>query len=196
MNSFKTLAACSLAFALTATAPAFAREMVSTITELDSLPPLPGDFPEPHDPGQLFFLQRSMNSNTVVYAANLDQSGAIDPAQPLQVFWRRYNNEGERRGLNFFERVLAFGARIVHAHAGEYDATIAGYPERKFTVELDKTGTPIAIARMGEHLARLFAVYVKMEGSGFIPTIVSADIFGIDEATGKALQEHLVPRGN
>ena len=194
MKTHKIVAAC--VFSLALTMPALARAMVSTVTELDSLPPLPGDFPQPHDPGQLFFLQRSMNSNTVVYASNLDSSGAIDPAQPLQVFWRRYNNDGEQRPLNFFERVLAFGARIAGAHAGEYDAYVVGYPERKFTVELDKSGTPVAVVRMGEHLARLFAVYVKMEGSGFIPTIISADIFGIDQTSGKALQEHLVPRSD
>jgi hypothetical protein len=194
MKKWMNVCAWGLGFLLTAATPGFARDMASTVTELDRLPPLPGDFPVPHDPGQLFYLQRSMNSNTVVYAANLDPGGTIDPQNPLNVFWRRYNNEGERRPLNFFERVLAFGARIAEAHAGEYDAYVAGYPERKFTVEMDKSGTPIAVVRMGEHLARLMAVYVKMEGSAFIPTIISADIFGIDEASGKVLQEHLVPR--
>ena len=68
--------------------PAAAREFQSQVSELDHIPAMRGDFPVPRDPNMLFYVERSVNANTVVYAAHLDPSGRIDPASPVDVYWR------------------------------------------------------------------------------------------------------------
>src|ERR1700749_3275258 len=126
----------ALLFGLTllGSVPAAARELVSEVTEMDHVPALPGHFPVPSDPNMLFYVQRSSNSNTIVYAAKLTGSGQIDPKNPVEVFWRRYTEQGQRRALYFIERVLAFGisASPMPGRPNEFEADINGYPERKF----------------------------------------------------------------
>jgi len=185
-----------LGMTLLGAAPAAARELVSEITELDHMPPLPGHFPVPSDPNMLFYVQRSSNANTIVYAANLTAPGQIDPKKPIDVFWRRYNEKGERRALYFFERILAFGVSTSPApgHANEIEANVVAYPERKFSVEIGKSGAPEAILQIGGHSAKLVSAYLQLDESGLIPSLVYCDIYGIDRASGQVLHERLSPK--
>jgi hypothetical protein len=192
----KLFCAFVLAVSIFGASPAPARELASDVTELDHMPPLPGNFPVPNDPNMLFYLQRSTNANTIVYAANMDAQGHIDPDTPIDAYWRRYAEEGQRRGLHFLERLVAFGvhARPIAGHANTFNADIAGYPERSFSVEIDKTGSPEAVTKMGARNARLVAAYLQLDEHGLIPSLVYCDIYGVDQATGQLLKEHLVPK--
>ena len=68
--------------------PAAARDFASTVTESDTLPRLRPEFQTPGEPNQLFYVQRSVNANTVVYAARLDARGDFDSREPVEGFWR------------------------------------------------------------------------------------------------------------
>lgn len=176
--------------------PVSARELVSTITVLDRLPPPPrADFKVPSEPNMLFYLQRSTNANTIVYAANVIGPGRIDPNNPIDVFWRRYTEHGERRDLDFIQRTLAYGAtpRPVAGHPNEFDANIVSFPEVRFRVGMDQTGNPEAIFQIDGRRARLVSAYVKLDESGLIPELIYMDIVGIDKASGRVLDVHLEP---
>lgn len=176
-------------------APAAARNLVGKVVELDAMPPPTASPTAPNDPNQLFYLQRSTNSNTIVYAANLLKSGQLDPKNPLDIFWRRYTEDGGRKGLNFIERTLAYGSspKPVAGHSDQFDASIVSLPEIKFRIGIDEAGNPEATLQMGDHLARLVSAYVKVDESGFIPKLVFLDIYGIDKVTGRVLHQHLEP---
>jgi hypothetical protein len=176
--------------------PEPARDLTSEVTELDYLPPLPGNFPVPNDPNMLFYLQRSTNANTIVYAADMIAPGQINPDTPVEVYWRRYAEQGQRRQLHFLERVLAFGvnAKPVAGHANTFNADIAGYSERQFSVEIDKSGNPEAVGKIGDRNARMVAAYIQVDEHGLIPSVVYCDIYGVDQTTGQVLKEHLVPK--
>src|SRR3569833_3950055 len=86
-----------------------ARDFSSTVTETAALEKMRPEFKTPDEPNQLFFVQRSPNANTVVYAARLDAKGEIDRNDPVEAFWRKSNIAGAKVGLNFIERALAYG---------------------------------------------------------------------------------------
>jgi len=89
-------------------------------------------YPVPSDPNQIFFLQRSMNANTIVYAARIDSDGTLDRREPIEVFWRRFNDSGEKLPLTFTERNLAFGVNTKHLRNenGAYLVTLKAYAGR------------------------------------------------------------------
>src|SRR5438874_646301 len=58
--------------------PAEARELISVVSESDEIARMRPEFKIPDEPNQLFYVQRSPNSNTVVYAARLDGRGNLD----------------------------------------------------------------------------------------------------------------------
>jgi hypothetical protein len=192
----RALASVSVALVLLLLgASAQASDIVTNVTEMDHLPPPPRPgFKVPSDPNQLFYLQRSTNGNTIVYAANLTKPGEFNPDHPLDVFWRRYEDGGGRRALNFIERTLAYGATPHPApgHPHEYDASIVSFPQINFRIDMDR-GEPEAIVQMAGRSARLVSAYVQVDESGILPALVYMDIYGIEKATGRVLHEHLEP---
>jgi hypothetical protein len=49
-------------------------------------------FPVPSgNPNQLFYLQRTNNTNTIVCELNVNGKGQLDEESPVHVFWIRYN---------------------------------------------------------------------------------------------------------
>jgi hypothetical protein len=153
------------------------------------------EFPVPSEPNQLFYIQRSVNANTVVYAAHVDAHGHIDAGAPVDAFWRWYNVDGQRKPLNFVERTMAYGVKILSSASPGHSIAvgIAALPERRLLVDQDDRGQPEALIQIGDRMAKLVYVYLQVDNSGFMPNVTSMDLFGLDKGTGKALREHVVP---
>ena len=170
-----------------------ARAFTSTITEMDQIPRLRPEFQVPAEPNQIFYIQRSVNANTVVYAANLAPDGTIKSDAPVDAFWRWYNVDGAKKGLNFIERGMAYGVKTQRPRANEpITFTIAALPERVITLSLDAQKRPEALMQIGGRTVRLDYVYLHVVEGGLLPSIPELQIFGTDKATGKAIHEHLV----
>jgi len=154
------------------------------------------DFPVPHDKNQVLFLQRSMNSNTVVYAARLDKAGKLDAAAPLEVYWRRFNNEGQRKALGTFERLLAFGVTTRPGNRkGTYVVAFRALPRRKMTLRLDDDGRPELITTIGPHLVRPIYIFVDLDDSSLVPKVQYLYLHGVDVKTGQAWAETIAVSG-
>ena len=82
------------------------------MTESAEIQQLRPEFKVPDEPNQLFYVQRSPNANTVVYAAKLDGQGNFDTRNPVEAFWRKFNIDGSKQPLNFMERMMAYGVTL------------------------------------------------------------------------------------
>ena len=183
------------AIALALCAPADARDFISTITESAAITQVRPEFKRPDEPNQLFYVQRSPNSNTVIYAAKLDAKGALDRREPVEGFWRKFNIDGSKQPLNFIERMMAYGVKQVRTgQNGVTTFTIAALPERSITLNLDAAGKPQALMQSGTHTIKLSYVYLHVVEGGLMPEVPKLDIFGTDIASGKAIHEHLVQK--
>jgi hypothetical protein len=173
--------------------PAAARDFASTVTESDTLPRLRPEFQTPGEPNQLFYVQRSVNANTVVYAARLDARGDFDSREPVEGFWRWFNVDGHKKPLNFIERMMAYG---VKADPPRKNAPrtfrIAALPERSLTLSFDAQKKPQALMRIGDRTVKVAYVYLQVVEGGLTPDVPSLDILGTDTATGRAVHEHLI----
>ena len=61
---------------------------------------LPEHYPIPEVPNLLFYIQRNINNNTVVYTLNKDKNGCVNQELPLRVYWLIYKEGGVVRELN------------------------------------------------------------------------------------------------
>jgi hypothetical protein len=181
--------------ALMVATPALARDFTSAITESAELTHLRPEFKVPDEPNQLFYVQRSPNSNTVIYAARLDAQGNLDSRNPVEGFWRKFNIDGSKQPLNFIERMLAYGVKVDSHKPGQpVTFTIAALPERKLTLTLDAQHHPQAQMQIGTHTVKVAYVYLQVVEGGLMPSVPSLDVFGTDIASGKAIHEHLIQK--
>ncbi|SRR5579883_130256 len=184
-----------LLLALLAITPAEARDFTSEIKEIPEIPKLRPEFKVPDEPNQLFYVQRSPNSNTVVYAAKLDGAGKPDASSPVEGFWRKFNIDGSKQPLNFIERMTAYGVRLDSSKPGQpVTFSIAALPERKMTLSFDSAHHPEAVMQIGGHKVKLSYVYLHVVEGGLMPRVPELDIFGTDTVSGKAIHEHLIQK--
>ena len=172
-----------------------ARSFTSTIIEGAEITQIRPEFKRPDEPNQLFYVQRSPNANTIVYAARLDANGAIRRDDPVEAFWRKFNIDGGKQPLNFIERMMAYGVRTDAVKPGApITFTIAALPERKLTLTLDAGKRPQALMQTGTRTVKLAYVYLHVVEGGLMPSVPELDIFGTDIASGKTVHEHLVQK--
>jgi len=172
-----------------------ARDFITTVTEMDHLPRVRPEFKIPDEPNQLFFVQRSVNSNTVIYAANLDAQGNIDRKSPVDAFWRWFNVDGHKKPLNFIERMLAYGVRVnPAAPKGPITFTIAALPDRPLRLSLDDKGHPEALMQIGTRTVKVVYVYLEVIDRGLTPEVPWLDVFGIDKMSKKVIHEHAIQK--
>lgn len=179
-----------LAMALLTALPAHARDFTSTVTESETIPALRPEFKTPDEPNQLFYVQRSPNSNTVIYAAKLDAQG--NP-QDVEAFWRKFNIDGSKQPLNFIERAMAYGVKM-QSRKAPITFTIAALPERKLALGVDAQHHPQALMQIGTHTVKVAYVYLQVVEGGLMPSVPSLDVMGTDIASGKAIHEHLIQK--
>lgn len=164
-----------------------------------ALPPraeTPGSFgfPVPQEPNQVFFLQRSMNSNTIVYVANMDAEGKLKRKNPIEVYWRRFNDKGERQELGFAERNLAFGvnAKPIPDLPGAFRITLKSYSARSAVLRVVDNVPRLETKLLGKD-AQLISAYLHLDESGRIPKVTKVDVWGRTLATGEPVFESFIP---
>ncbi|KAG7390816.1 hypothetical protein PHYPSEUDO_006638 [Phytophthora pseudosyringae] len=145
------------------------------------------------EPHVAFIIQRSNNSNTVVYAGCKSPDGkSLDPTTPIKVYWIMYEKEGNpREDLNMIERNTAYGVTSKPSDVpGEYLASIASLRDRDCFLRLDKHGNVMALTTInGKKGMLLRRVFVQMTTSWGIPTVDYVDIFGVDPNTFESVYE-------
>jgi hypothetical protein len=182
----------AIALVLAVALPAGAKEMKSTVTEMDAIPRVKPQYPIPSEPEQVFYIERSSNSSAVVYCAKM-KDGKLDPSEPVTAFWRWYRVDGHIKPLNFAERMMAYGIKSVKHDGpnGAYSFKIAAMPERTLYIGLDAQGKPEVFGKLGERWVKLVYIYLEVDDHGLLPDVPELDLFGIDRATGKAVREHI-----
>ncbi|MCB1474480.1 MAG: DUF4833 domain-containing protein [Rhodobiaceae bacterium] len=149
----------------------------------------------PHDDGQVFYLQKSSNPNTVVYAMQFDDEGKLKRQKPMTAYWRRFAEHGQRMELRFLERILAFDIQysVIDAAEPAYRANLVAYPAMKATVEKVDGGAYRAILPIGGQPALLDCIYIELRETDFIPKILHVDLVGRAVNGSEPVRQRLLP---
>jgi hypothetical protein len=151
--------------------------------------------PGPACAPELFRIGRSTNANEVVYAARVGADGALDPEDPIEAEWHMLAEDGHREGLNFIEKLMAYGFSVDPAESGEgYTVVLKAKKDRPVRLTL-RAGCPAAFVTIAGRPALLRRIFVQAEsGGGLIPSVAWADIEGTDPVTGSPVKERVVPQ--
>lgn len=144
---------------------------------------------------RLFFIQRSSNASVVVYDANLTADKKLNPKNPVHTYWIRYSDDGRKQELSTIQRTLAYGlyTKEVAGEKGSYDGHFLAYRKRKFVVKLSPQGEPIALFPINGKMQILKKVFVNVDESGMMPSVIHVELWGKDVNTGKEVYEKFKP---
>lgn len=155
-------------------------------------------FPVPVTANQLFYLQRTANTNTVVYEANLDSKGQIDEKNPVRVYWIRYPEGGIKKDLNYIQRVFAYGIKTELQSPGVFATHVVSYKKAQLIVKRSlKDNKYHAYATINKKEALLTRIFIKIDGGAFwSPNVIYIEMKGKDELTGEEVMERFKPRAD
>jgi hypothetical protein len=126
--------------------------------------------------------------------AKLDSGGKLDRRAPVEIFWRRYNDNGEKLPLSLVERQLAFGVNTkrVLDEAAAYLVTMKAYAKRSALLRI-VDGVPRLEAKVAGRNARLISAYLHLDESETPPRVLKVDLRGESLDTREPLLETFIP---
>jgi len=150
--------------------------------------------PEPSS-NQLFYIQRSSNINSIIYDANLGIDKKLDGKSPVHAYWIRYTEGNKKQELSVIQRSLAYGlhTKAITGELGSYEGHFLAYRKRKFVVKLNPKGEPIALFPINGKMQILKKVFVKVDESGIMPSVIHVELWGRDPITDKEVYEKFKP---
>ena len=151
----------------------------------------PDDFPRVEQTDKtLFYIQRNLNKHTIVYDLNVKEDGSIDPRTPIDNYWRRYENNGERKDLSWLEAWLAYGYRAKKIGDRAFRIKLRAHKERYITLRQDN-GKWRAIIDINGEESYLTNIYAYADESGILPDVKHVDLYGVNVKTGTPMKERI-----
>lgn len=148
----------------------------------------------PANTGRLFYLQRTPNTNTIVYDLNITGDGRLDNDEPIKAYWIRYADNGQKQDLSYIQRKFAYGLTAKALNNGNYDIRFVSY--KKFPLTLMKTadGKYHIFALIAQKQVILNRIFVKIDGGSFwLPNVLYVEVKGSDPVTGREIVERFKP---
>ena len=148
----------------------------------------------PDDPNVLFYIHKNTNPNAVVYALKLGADKKINPDEPIEVFWRRYQEDGRRKKLAWLEKTFAFDFKVkpVEGKSNTYAFSLIAMKDKKLYATQNKKGEPIVFMSIAGKTAILEKIYLMVDDTKRIQSVLSMELFGKDPKTGSLVYEKIV----
>lgn len=154
-------------------------------------------FPVPTNiKNQLFYLQRTTNTNTVVYALNINDKGVLDESTPVKVFWIRYPEGGMRKDLNFIQKAFAYGTISRKNKDGSFTIQLVAYKKKEFILKKSPQDNTYKLYTSINHKeSEIKRVFIKIDPGGtlFSPNIAYIEMKGKEADTNKPIMERFKP---
>ncbi len=140
---------------------------------------------------QLFYLQRTSNTNTIVYELNY-KDGIIDPENPIQAFWIRYQEMGQRQDLNIIQRKFAYGLKTKKLSETLYELSFVSYKKYKMYLRPGADKKFYVYTNINKKPAILTRIFIKINGGSFwSPNIEYVEISGMEPESRSVIKERL-----
>ena len=138
---------------------------------------------------RLFYITRSVNRNLVCYDVRL-ADGRLDTRQPMEVYWiNREERMGERNGLNYIQRKLAYGYKVVSKGEDRCECSLSAYPDRTLTIER-KGASYVCYMTIDGQRALLRSLYVKTASKNPM-SVKYVELRGTSTLTGQPITERI-----
>lgn len=157
----------------------------------------PDSFPVPTDVKDLlFYVQRSLNKNTIIYSLNTDAKGSLNELEPIKSYWVNYSGKSDIEPLNFIQKKYAYGleVQLLDKEKKNYCFNFVSY--KKQLLYLIKS--PDKIYHVYSYFNGKFVIvnriYVHIEGGSFwTPKVKYIEVLAKDPSKNEEITEKIIP---
>lgn len=151
----------------------------------------------PQNKNMLFYLQRTLDKNTVIYEVNYESNGQINRKKPVKAYWLDYDNGWTASPLTRAQTMFAYGIESEPTHAGSkvFRINLVSYKKIKMYLKpggKSKTYETHIILRGRNYL--LTNIFVNIIGGTYLrPSVSYIELRGKDLLTGEMMLERIKP---
>ncbi len=140
---------------------------------------------------QLFYLQRTTNTNTIVYELNY-YKGAIDKDDPIHIYWIRYSETGQKEELNYVQNKFAYGINSKEIAANKFELNFVSYKKYKMYLMMGSDKQYHVYTTVNKRQFILTKIFIQIKGGSFwSPNIEFVELSGLDSITNLPVKERL-----
>ena len=140
-------------------------------------------------PNQLFYLQRTANSNTIICELNY-KNNTVDAEEPVHVYWLRYEDKGQKEELNFVQKKFAYGIKSTFISKDKYELNFVSYKKYPMLLMKGPNNKFNVYGTINQKQAIVDRIFVKINGGSFwSPNVEYVEIKGVDPSSGKEVIE-------
>lgn len=152
-------------------------------------------FPVPKNiKNMMFYVQRTPNTNTIIYELNYKKEGLLDADDPIHVFWIRYQEQGQHKELNYIQRKFAYGLKVDELGNNKWKLRFVSYDKHPMYLVLAENGKYYVFTQINGKRSVLNRIYLKIDGGSFWkPNVLYIELKGTDAETGKEAIERIKP---
>jgi hypothetical protein len=143
----------------------------------------------------LFYVQRSININTIVYQLNVNEAGDLNEEDPIRINWVNYAGKGDTEPLNYIQRKYAYGlnVRLVDKEKKTFCFNFVSYKKQLLYLIKSPDKKYHVFSYFNNHLMQVNRIYVHIEGGSFwTPKVKYIEVFGKDPIRNEELVEKIV----
>ncbi|MDR3712466.1 MAG: DUF4833 domain-containing protein [Puia sp.] len=147
----------------------------------------------PHSQVSLFYLQRTPNTNTVLYELNLGKDGIPDRDDPVHPLWIRYTERRQRQELSFIQRVFAYGVKSKWISTDKYELRFVAYKKHAFYLMRNNRDQRFYVfTSISNRNAILNRIFIRINGGTmWSPNVEYIELKGTDPDNGKEIMERI-----
>ena len=155
-------------------------------------------FPKPENiENMLFYVQRTMNINTLIYELNLDENKELNPTDPIKIHWINYATDKSSDALNYVQRKYAYGIdiKLIDAEKKSYCFNFVSYKKKKlYLIKSTIDNKYHVFCDINNRLVTLDRIFIQIEGGSFwVPHVRYIDISGKDLTKNEDVAERVIP---
>lgn len=152
------------------------------------------DYPTPPKTKELlFYIQRNLNANTIIYDAVFDVDGNLNKKKPITVYWIRYQEKGQKMKLRRIDRIFAYGVSAKKTKDDKlYRVKIVANESRVLWLKQIAPFKAILLTKINGEFSILNKIYVLADTSGIWPTVDYLEFFGTHPKTNKKVYQKII----
>lgn len=156
------------------------------------------EYPKPEGvENMLFYVQRTINANTIVYTLNQDAEGNLNEKEPIKAYWIKYTQGGKEDPLTYVQKNYAYGVKstLLDKESKSYSFQFVSYHKKQFYLIKSPADNKYHVyGYVNDKLTILNKILVKIDGGTFwVPNVKHVEVKAFDPIASKEETEIIKP---